>query len=123
VPDEDAPYDRGTGCVEDISEVHPDMIAEVHLPLQTAHYTDDSRESFRFRLTTTTPDRMPITRPGRVNQKNWPHCRSKLYPGMPAMVIVPTVERTAFDYLMAPLAQSFNTAFRRMKRRPLDCMH
>jgi hypothetical protein len=31
---------------------------------------------------------------------------------MPARVMIPTVERTAFDYLVGPLVQSFNTAFR-----------
>jgi hypothetical protein len=36
----------------------------------------------------------------------------RLYPGMPAMVTVPTVARTAFDYLVGPLAQSFRQAFR-----------
>jgi multidrug efflux pump subunit AcrA (membrane-fusion protein) len=36
----------------------------------------------------------------------------KLYPGMPANVMIPTVSRTAFDYLIGPLAMSFNSAFR-----------
>jgi len=35
-----------------------------------------------------------------------------LYPGMPAMVQIPTVKRTAFDYLVGPLTASFSTAFR-----------
>jgi hypothetical protein len=39
-----------------------------------------------------------------------PHIR--LYPGMPATVIIPTVERTALDYLIGPLVMSFNHAFR-----------
>ena len=36
----------------------------------------------------------------------------KLYPGMPATVIIPTQARTAFDYLVGPLVMSFNKAFR-----------
>jgi multidrug efflux pump subunit AcrA (membrane-fusion protein) len=36
----------------------------------------------------------------------------KLYPGMPATVLVRTVERTAFDYLVGPLTMSFQKAFR-----------
>jgi membrane fusion protein, type I secretion system len=36
----------------------------------------------------------------------------KLYPGMPAIVMIQTVERTAFEYLIGPLAMSFNRAFR-----------
>jgi membrane fusion protein, epimerase transport system len=36
----------------------------------------------------------------------------RLYPGMPATVMIPTVQRTAFDYLVGPLAMSFNHSFR-----------
>jgi multidrug efflux pump subunit AcrA (membrane-fusion protein) len=39
-----------------------------------------------------------------------PHVR--LYPGMPATVMIQTVERTALDYLVGPLVMSFNRAFR-----------
>jgi hypothetical protein len=31
---------------------------------------------------------------------------------MPATVMFPTVERTAFNYVVGPLVQSFNRAFR-----------
>jgi multidrug efflux pump subunit AcrA (membrane-fusion protein) len=37
---------------------------------------------------------------------------AKLYPGMPATVMIPTVERTAFDYVVGPLVMSFNKGFR-----------
>jgi len=36
----------------------------------------------------------------------------KLYPGMPATVMIPTVQRTAFDYIVGPLVMSFNHSFR-----------
>jgi epimerase transport system membrane fusion protein len=36
----------------------------------------------------------------------------RLYPGMPATVMFPTVERTAFNYLIGPLVTSFNRTFR-----------
>jgi len=36
----------------------------------------------------------------------------KLYPGMPATVMIPTIQRTAFDYLVGPLVMSFNHSFR-----------
>jgi epimerase transport system membrane fusion protein len=36
----------------------------------------------------------------------------RLHPGMPATVMIPTTERTAFDYLVGPLTSSFNHAFR-----------
>ena len=36
----------------------------------------------------------------------------RLYPGMPATVMIPTQSRTAFDYIVGPLAESFRKAFR-----------
>ncbi|MGY4286174.1 multidrug efflux pump subunit AcrA (membrane-fusion protein) [Bradyrhizobium sp. LM2.7] len=36
----------------------------------------------------------------------------RLYPGMPATVMIPTVQRTAFEYIVGPLVMSFNHAFR-----------
>ena len=36
----------------------------------------------------------------------------RLYPGMPTTVMIQTIERTAFDYLVGPLVLSFNRAFR-----------
>ena len=35
-----------------------------------------------------------------------------LYPGMPAEVLIPTGDRTFFDYLVAPITRSFRHAFR-----------
>ena len=37
---------------------------------------------------------------------------AKLHPGMPAQVTIQTIERIALDYLIGPLAMSFNRAFR-----------
>jgi multidrug efflux pump subunit AcrA (membrane-fusion protein) len=39
---------------------------------------------------------------------------ARLGPGMPVEVIVPTEPRTAFDYLIGPLRDSFRTAWREM---------
>ncbi len=36
----------------------------------------------------------------------------RLYPGMPAQVMIATGARTAFDYLLSPLTSSFDRAFR-----------
>jgi hypothetical protein len=36
----------------------------------------------------------------------------RLYPGMPATVMIPTIQRTAFDYIVGPLVMSFNHSFR-----------
>ncbi len=117
VPDEDALTIEARVAVEDISEVHPDMIAEVHLTAYKQRITPmihgDVIQVSADRLTDTRTGMPYYTALVRVNQKELAALPNvKLYPGMPAMVIVPTVERTAFDYLMAPLAQSFNTAFR-----------
>ena len=35
-----------------------------------------------------------------------------LYPGMSATVMIPTSERTALDYLVAPIVASFDYSFR-----------
>ena len=36
----------------------------------------------------------------------------KLHPGMPATVMVPTDSRTAFEYIMGPLASAFRHSFK-----------
>jgi epimerase transport system membrane fusion protein len=36
----------------------------------------------------------------------------RLYPGMPAAVMIPTESRSALDYLVGPLTMSFKQAFR-----------
>jgi membrane fusion protein, epimerase transport system len=36
----------------------------------------------------------------------------ELYPGMSAMVIIPTDKRTALDYLIGPVVASFDRSFR-----------
>jgi multidrug efflux pump subunit AcrA (membrane-fusion protein) len=36
----------------------------------------------------------------------------RLIPGMPALVVIPTGERTALDYLLRPLTDSFVRGFR-----------
>jgi len=36
----------------------------------------------------------------------------KLYPGMPATVMITTEARTAFEYFLGPLVASFNKSFR-----------
>jgi len=117
VPDEDALTVEAQVNVEDISEIHPDMVAEVHL---TA-YKQRIIPMIHGDVIQVSADRLVDQRTGmpyytalvRVNQKELAELpKIKLYPGMPAQVIIPTVERTAFDYLMGPLTQSFNTAFR-----------
>jgi HlyD family type I secretion membrane fusion protein len=117
VPDEDALIIEAQIAVEDISEVRPKMHADVHLT------------AYKQRITPVVPgeviqvsaDRLTDNRTGnpyyvaliRVDEKEVAAIpNAKLYPGMPATVMIPTVERTAFDYVVGPLVMSFNRAFR-----------
>jgi HlyD family type I secretion membrane fusion protein len=117
VPDDDALTIEARVAVEDIADVHPDTIAEVHL---TA-YQQRIIPMVHGTVIQVSADRLVDERTGvpyysalvRVNGeelKQFPNVR--LYPGMPAQVMIPTVERTALDYILGPLTQSFNSAFR-----------
>jgi HlyD family type I secretion membrane fusion protein len=117
VPDEDALTIEAQVAVEDISEVHPDMRAEVRLtayqqrllPLIHGEVVRVSAD----RLTdprTNNPYYVVSVRPDMTELAGLPEVH--LYPGMPATVTIPTESRTAFDYLVGPLTASFNKAFR-----------
>lgn len=117
VPDEDALTIEARVAVDEISDVHPGMAAEVHL---TA-YKQRIAPMIHGDVIQVSADRLTDERTGvpyytalvRLNQRELAELPDvKLYPGMPARVMIPTVERTAFDYLVGPLVQSFNTAFR-----------
>jgi HlyD family type I secretion membrane fusion protein len=103
--------------VDDISEVHPNMRADVHLTAYKARITPVVRGT----ATVISADRLTDSKSGNsyftalvsVDQDELaalPNVR--LYPGMPATVMFPTVERTAFNYVIGPLVMSFNRAFR-----------
>jgi HlyD family type I secretion membrane fusion protein len=117
VPDEDSLIIEAQIAVEDISEVRPKMHADVHLT------------AYKQRITPVVPgeviqvsaDRLTDNRTGnpyyialiRVDEKEVAAIpNAKLYPGMPATVMIPTIERTAFDYVVGPLIMSFNKSFR-----------
>jgi len=114
----------GVGAVvqrgEKILDIVPDeddMIAEVHLTAYKQRITPmihgDVIQVSADRLTDNRTGMPYYTALVRINQKELAELPNiKLYPGMPAQVMIPTVQRTAFDYLVGPLAQSFNTAFR-----------
>lgn len=104
-------------AVEDISDVHPGMRAEVHLTayqqriVPTIH--GEVTQVSADRLTDTKTDRpyfVATVRPDLDELGQLPGVR--LYPGMPATVTVPTISRTALDYVVAPLSMSLNKAFR-----------
>jgi HlyD family type I secretion membrane fusion protein len=117
VPDDDQLTIEARVAVEDISDVHPDTVAEVHLTAYKQRITPMVHGT----VLRVSADRLVDERTGipyytamvRLNAEELaglPHVR--LYPGMPARVMIPTVERTALDYLLGPLTQTFSTAFR-----------
>ena len=56
------------------------------------------------------PEHFAFVRIDRDELAAMPNIR--LYPGMPATVMIPTVQRTAFEYIVGPLVMSFNQSFR-----------
>src|SRR5258706_2701878 len=117
VPDEDALTVEAQVAVEDISEIHPGMLAEVHLTSYKQRITPmihgDLIQISADRLTDNRTGQPYYTALVRIHQDELAELPNvHLYPGMPARVMIPTVERTAFDYLVGPLVMSFNSAFR-----------
>ena len=117
VPDNDALTIEAQVAVDNISDVHPNMLAEVYLTAYKQRITPMVHGT----VMQVSADRLSDPRTGspfytavvRIDEnelKQLPNIA--LYPGMPARVMIPTVERTAFDYLVGPLVQSFGTAFR-----------
>jgi HlyD family type I secretion membrane fusion protein len=117
VPEQDSLVVEAQVVVEDISEIHPDMRAEVHLTAYKQRINPiihgDVIQVSADRLTeqrTGNPYYTALVRVDEQELADMPNVH--LYPGMPATVMVPTTERTAMDYIVGPLAQSFNRAFR-----------
>ncbi|MCK1710017.1 MULTISPECIES: HlyD family type I secretion periplasmic adaptor subunit [unclassified Bradyrhizobium] len=117
VPDEDALTIEAQVAVEDISDVHPDMRAEVHLTAYKQRIVPiihgDVIQVSADRLTdpkTNAPYYTAFVQVDQGELAGMPNIR--LYPGMPATVMIPTVELTAFEYIVGPLAMSFNQSFR-----------
>ncbi|TMJ22941.1 MAG: HlyD family type I secretion periplasmic adaptor subunit [Alphaproteobacteria bacterium] len=117
VPDEDGLTIEAQVAVEDISDVHPGMPAEVHLTAYkqrivptlhgvvaqvSADRLNDPKTNAPFYIVTIKPDPEELANLTDV----------KLHPGMPATVMLPTDSRTAFEYIMGPLASSFRHSFK-----------
>jgi HlyD family type I secretion membrane fusion protein len=103
--------------VEDISDVHPGMQAEVQLTAYKQRITP----MIHGTVINVSADRLTDEKTGQpyytgliqVDQQELSKFPSiQLYPGMPATVQIPTVHRTAFDYLVGPLTASLSNAFR-----------
>ncbi|MGN8550422.1 HlyD family type I secretion periplasmic adaptor subunit [Bradyrhizobium sp. 13971] len=117
VPDEDSLTIEAQVAVEDISDVHPNTRAEVHLTAYKQRIVPiihgDVILVSADRLTDPKTNNPYYTAFVRIDQNElagMPNIR--LYPGMPATVMMPTIQRTAFDYIVGPLVMSFNQAFR-----------
>jgi HlyD family type I secretion membrane fusion protein len=117
VPDQDSLMIEAQVAVEDISDIHPNMRAEVHLTAYKQRIVPiihgDVIQVSADRLTdpkTNNPYYTAFVRVDQAELADMPNI--KLYPGMPANVMIPTIERTALDYLVGPLIMSFNHSFR-----------
>ncbi len=117
VPDHDSLILEAQVAVEDISEVHPGMVADIHLTAYKQRITP----VVHGRVLQVSADRLTDNRTGApyytaeigVDKKDLADLpQIKLYPGMPANVMIQTVQRTAFDYMFGPLTMSFERAFR-----------
>lgn len=117
VPDQDLLTIEAQIAVEDISDIKPNMRAEVHLTAYKQRIVPiihgDVIQVSADRLTdpkTNNPYFVAFVRIGESELATMPNIR--LYPGMPATVMIPTIQRAAFDYIVGPLVMSFNHAFR-----------
>ena len=117
VPDRDSLTIEAQIAVEDISDIRPNMRAEVHLTAYKQRIVPiihgDVIQVSADRLTdpkTNNPYYVAFVRVDESELAAMPNV--KLYPGMPATVMIPTVQRTAFDYIVGPLVMSFNHSFR-----------
>jgi HlyD family type I secretion membrane fusion protein len=117
VPDQDALTIEAQIAVEDISDIRPNMRAEVHLTAYKQRIVPivhgDVIQVSADRLVdpkTNNPYYVAFVRVDAAELAALPNV--KLYPGMPATVMIPTIQRTALDYIVGPLVMSFNHSFR-----------
>ena len=117
VPEQDSLVVEAQVSVDDISLIHTQMIAEIHLTAYKQRITP----VVLGEVIQVSADRLIEQRSGvpyytalvRVDENELAQLPNvKLYPGMSAIVMIPTVQRTAFDYLVGPLTMSFKQAFR-----------
>ena len=117
VPDQDSLVIEAQIGVDDISDVHPNARAEVHLTAYKQRIIPivhgDVIQVSADRLTDPKTGNPYYTALVKVDEQELAALPNvQLYPGMPAQVMIPTTERTAFQYIVGPLVMSFNQAFR-----------
>lgn len=117
VPEDGALIVEARIAVEDAGEVFRDAPAEVRL----SGYKQQTTHALHGVIETVSADRLIDARTAapyyaatvRIDDGELaaaPHI--KIHPGMAATVMIPTTQRTALQYLLAPLWSSFNQAFR-----------
>lgn len=101
----------------DIAEISKGMEAEIKLTAYNQHTTP----SVFGEIVRVSADRMTTENGSafytvdiRVNPESLARSAQelRLYPGMPAEIIIPTSARTALDYLVSPITDSMDRAFR-----------
>lgn len=117
VPDKTSLIVEAQIAIDDINDVKPGQAAEVHFNAFKQRLLPRIRGS----VVTVSADRLLDQ---RTNQAYFNALVAidagdltsvpdmTLYPGMSVTVMIQTVERTALDYLLSPLTQSFSKAFR-----------
>ncbi|MBB3949421.1 HlyD family type I secretion periplasmic adaptor subunit [Aureimonas jatrophae] len=102
---------------EDIAKIEPNMVANVKLTAYNQHVTPAAEG----KILRVSPDRLTtengtayFTADVEVSPTSLAHMAGdvRLYPGMPAEIVVPTGSRTALDYILSPISQSMDRAFR-----------
>jgi epimerase transport system membrane fusion protein len=103
--------------VNDIHDLHPGMRAELHF---TA-YKQRVIPVIHGEVVEVAADRLTDNRTGvpyytalvKIDERELEQSKNvKLYPGMAVTVMIPTKTRTALDYLLGPVVESFDQAFR-----------
>lgn len=117
VPDGGDLIVEATIDVADQKDLHREMPAEVHL---TA-YKKGSAPVVQGVVSYISADRITDSRTGanfyiaqiKISQQEVLRMKEiRMAPGMPALVVIPTGERTVLDYLLRPITDSMNRAFR-----------
>lgn len=117
VPDQTPLVFEAQIAVEDISDIHPGMAAVIHF----TSYKQRTIPLIHGKVSRISADRLVEERTGVPYYLAYVDIdldelaaspQIKLYPGMPATVLITTQERTPLDYLIGPFVISFDRAFR-----------
>ena len=117
VPDHEMLIVEAQIGVEDIADIKPGARAEVRL----LAYKQRTTPSLGGEVTQVSADRLVDNRNGspyylaqiKIAEAELAALPGiTMYPGMPAAIMIPTIERSAFDYLVGPLMSSLDTAFK-----------